>query len=248
MSALSTEVRMVASTVAGLLPGRKVWMPPARPLDQSWVDSAKPAVLELASNELRASYAGEVEGLERVRQRSQFALTALVAGAGISASTAEDALIKGASWIAKAMWSTGFVIVVIACLIFAGVFVARKVVGVPTVDDLGKLRASEANRELAKSYERAIEITRTTRSAALTVFRDGVLLGLVGLALIVGANGVIVLTATPDTTQGFTPTPTASSSPAAPSATPAPRSTTTPAVTSTIPAVPAMPAPSTTAP
>lgn len=239
---------MVASTVAGLVPGRKVWMPVTRQLDQSWVDSAKPAVLELASSELRATYAGEVEGLERVRQRSQFALTALVAAAGISASTAEDTLISGGNWIAKAMWSTGFVIVVIACLIFAGVFVARKVVGVPTVNDLGQLSASEAKRELAKAYERAIEVTRTTRSSAVTVFRDGVLLGLVGLALIVGANGVVVFAATPDTTQVPTPAPTASSAPTAPSATPGSRSTASPAATSTTPAPAATPTPSTTVP
>lgn len=223
-------------------------MPAARQLDQSWVDEAKPVVLELASSELRATYAGEIEGLERVRQRSQFALTALVAAAGISASTAADTLIRGGSWIAKTIWSTGFVIVVIACLVFAGVFVARKVVGVPTVDDLGTLSASAARRELAKSYERAIEVTRATRSAALTVFRDGVLLGLVGLALIVGANGVVVLTATPDTTQGSTPAPTASNAPTAPSATPGPRSTARPAVTPTTRAPAATPTPSATAP
>lgn len=207
MNAFWTEVRMVASTVVGLIPGRRVWIPPLSKLDQAWADSAKPAVLELASSELRATYGGEVEGVERVRQRAQFALTALVAAAGISATTAQDTLIQGSSLAANAMWIAGFAIVVLACLIFAGVFVARKVVGVPTVDDLATLGVRAARRELAKSYERAIEITRATRGAALTVFRDGVLLGLVGLALIVGANGVVVFTATPDTSQSPAPTP-----------------------------------------
>jgi hypothetical protein len=189
MSSFRTEWRMVASTVGGLLSGRQVWLPKSEPTASDWIIGTRKGALPIAVAELRQQHAAENEGLERVRQRAQFALTAVIAAVGLSLTDVERVI--GASarnlWIA-CVWGLGIAVVVLASLIFAGVFVARKEVGLAKVSALAGLPTPGAQRALLREYQRAIDVTRHTRYGAITVFRDAILLALLGLALVFGAH------------------------------------------------------------
>lgn len=189
MNLFLAECRMVFSTVAGLLSGRKVWLTVVKRTPSEWVDETRRGALPIALTELRQQYATESEGLERVRQRAQFALTAVIAAVGLS--LADGQRVIGASgdsvWIALA-WALGTAVVAFASLVFAGVVVARKVVGLADANALTGRSTSDAQRALLKKYQSAIDVTRHSRNGAITVFRDATLIALLGLALIFGAH------------------------------------------------------------
>lgn len=184
-----TEVRMVASTALGLFAGRKVWMPTEPKPETKWIDESPKRNLALA----RASYderlKRESAGIEAVRRRAEFALTAIIAAIGLSTAAFERLWAVASSFTGLlVIWSLGVLIVILAVLIFAGVAVSNKVLGIVQVQDFIHLR--DPRREELRQYVLAEHTTSRTRRAMVTVFRDGFLVALFGLALLAIAHTV----------------------------------------------------------
>lgn len=186
---LRDEFHMLASTVAGLFLGRNVWLPKEEPPDEKWIDEARKdnigGVLEIYRGRLTT----ESEGIESVRRRSEFALTAVIAAVGLSAGAFERlwAIGRDASW-PLVLWSIGVLIVVASILVFGGVAVSRKVLGFVNVKNFASKK--DAQREELREYVQAVHVTSKTRRAMVTVFRDGFLVALVGLAFLATAHAV----------------------------------------------------------
>lgn len=183
------EVRMVASTALGLFAGRKVWMPDEPAPDTSWIDQTPKRNLALG----RASYderlKTESAGIEAVRRRAEFALTATIAAIGLSTAAFERLWSVASSSVCLLVtWSLGVLLVVVAILVFAGVAVSNKVLGVVQVQDFICLR--DPRREELHRYVVAVDTTSRTRRAMVTVFRDGFLIALLGLTLLAIAHTV----------------------------------------------------------
>lgn len=187
MSELRNELRMMLSAIAGLVLGRTVWLPPEDDPDLRWVSKLRvrnvPVVRELYRERLKL----EADGVESVRRRAEFALTAIIAAVGLSAGAFERLWVVGdvSPW-PLAVWTVGIALVVFSVLVFAGVAVSKKVIG--TVEPASFAHSKKPQRVEVRAYAHAIHITSRTRRALVTVFRDGFLIALVGLALLAGAH------------------------------------------------------------
>jgi len=179
----TVEARMVASTTSGLFAGRKVWLPREEPPDTAWIDRAPKRNLALARDSYNERLKSESGGIEAVRRRAEFAVTAIIAALGLSTAAFERlwSAVSNSTWILF-VWLCGVLIVVVAILIFAGVAVSSKVLGVVQVQDFIDLR--DPRREELRQYVFAVHTTSRTRRAMVTVFRDGFLIALLGLALL----------------------------------------------------------------
>jgi hypothetical protein len=177
------EVRMVASTISGLFAGMRVWLPREEPPDMAWIDRAPKRNLALARDSYSERLKSESDGIEAVRRRAEFALTAIIAALGLSTAAFERlwSAASNSTWL-LVLWLLGVLIVVVAILVFAGVAVASKVLGVVQVQDFIELR--DPRREELRQYVFAVHTTSRTRRAMVTVFRDGFLIALFGLALL----------------------------------------------------------------
>ena len=128
-------------------------------------------------------------GIEAVRRRAEFALTAIIAAIGLSTAAFERLwAVASNSTSLLVIWLVGVLIVVMAVLVFAGVAVSNKVLGVVQVEDFIHLR--DPRREELRQYVLAVHTTSRTRRAMVTVFRDGFLIALVGLTLLAIAHTV----------------------------------------------------------
>ena len=179
----AVEARMVASTTLGLFAGRKAWLPREEMPDTAWIDRAPKRNLALARDSYGESLKSESGGIEAVRRRAEFALTAIIAALGLSTASFERlwSAASNATWV-LVLWLLGVLVVVFAILIFAGVAVSSKVLGVVQVQDFIELR--DPRREELRQYVFAVHTTSRTRRAMVTVFRDGFLIALLGLALL----------------------------------------------------------------
>ncbi|MFS0865982.1 hypothetical protein AB3M83_01435 [Microbacterium sp. 179-B 1A2 NHS] len=186
---LRFEVRMVLSAVAGLFLGRKVLVPQAAPPDQGWVERAHKRNLAIARDLLRERLKFESDGIESVRRRSEFALTAIIAVAGLSAGGFERLwkVSEQSPW-PLVLCAVGIATTAFSVLIFGGVAVSKKVLG--TVEPKSFAELKDAQREELRQYLSAIEVTSQTRRALVTVFRDGFLIALLGLAVLAAAHAV----------------------------------------------------------
>lgn len=183
------EARLIAGTIAGLFFGRTVRLTEEEPPDTTWIDRAHKRNITVLRDIYRDRLALEMKGLESVRRRAEFALTAIIAAVGLSAGAFEQL------WKASALtpwplviWALGVVLVVLSVLTFGGVAVSKKVLGVVDVDSFAHLKA--AGREELRQYFLAAEVTSRTRRAMVTVFRDGFLIALFGLALLAVAHAL----------------------------------------------------------
>ncbi|MGO3833102.1 MAG: hypothetical protein ACTJGT_03960 [Microbacteriaceae bacterium] len=183
------EARMVASTASGLFAGREVWLPHEEPPETKWVDSAPKRNLVLARDSYCERLRSESAGIEAVRRRAEFALTGIIAALGLSTAGFERlwAVASGSMWL-LVLWAFSVLVVVLAILVFAGVAVSKKVLGVVQVQEFIGNRHPE--REELRQYVSAVHTTSRTRRAMVTVFRDGFLIALLGLALLVTAHAV----------------------------------------------------------
>lgn len=183
------ETRMVFSAVAGLFLGRTVLLPPAMPSDSEWVDRAHKRNLAVARDLLRERLKFESDGIESVRRRSEFALTAIIAVAGLSAAAFERLwnVSEQSTWPLIA-WAVGIAIVAFSVLVFGGVAVSKKVLGIVEPEAFADLK--DARREELRQYVSAVQVTSRTRRALVTVFRDGFLIALLGLTLLAAAHAV----------------------------------------------------------
>lgn len=175
-----TEVRMILSTIGGLWFGRKVWLPEEKRPDTAWVDDARDKNVPVAIVAYRQRLESESEGIEAVRKRAEFALTAVIAAAGLSASGSERLWASSSeSAIPLSLWFIGLGIEVFAVLAFAGVAVASKALG--HVDPSTYSSSKHPERKELRAYIQATHTTSKTRRAAVTVFRDAFVIALVGL-------------------------------------------------------------------
>lgn len=186
---LRLEARMVFSAVAGLFLGRNVLLPPATPSDNEWVDRAHKRNMAVARDLLRERLKYESDGVESVRRRSEFALTAIIAVAGLSAGAFERLwnVTEQSTW-PLIIWGMGIVIVAFSVLIFGGVAVSKKVLGFVEPQSFADLK--DAQREELRQYVSAVQVTSRTRRALVTVFRDGFLVALMGLTMLAAAHAV----------------------------------------------------------
>lgn len=184
-----TEVRMVVSTALGLFAGRKVWMPDEAAPETEWVDECPKRNLALARSSYDERLKSESAGIEAVRRRAEFALTAIIAAIGLSTAAFERLwAVATSSTSLLVIWLVGVLIVVMAVLVFAGVAVSNKVLGAVRVESFVHLR--DPRREELRQYVMAVHTTSKTRRAMVTVFRDGFLIALVGLTLLAIAHTV----------------------------------------------------------
>lgn len=206
------ELRMIGSTILGLLAGRSVWLPPSSPSNPDWAEDVPDLNLSWAVSSYRERLKSETAGIEAVRKRAEFALTAIIAALGLSLSAAERVWSAAAvyEWLIP-VWMLGIGLVVVAILVFAGVAVSKKVLGVVDVERT----ALQPNLERAELAEHviAVHITSATRQALVTVFRDGVLVSLLGLTLVAAGQVFSLATSSaqpvsPATTNSVSPTPT----------------------------------------
>ncbi len=183
------EVRMVVSTALGLFAGRRVWMPKEAAPKTKWIDECPKRNLPLARSSYDERLKSESAGIEAVRRRAEFALTAIIAAIGLSTAAFERLwAVASNSTSLLVIWLVGVLIVVMAVLVFAGVAVSNKVLGVVQVEDFIHLR--DPRREELRQYVLAVHTTSKTRRAMVTVFRDGFLIALVGLTLLAIAHTV----------------------------------------------------------
>ncbi len=183
------EVRMVVSTALGLFAGRRVWMPKEAAPKTKWIDECPKLNLPLARSSYDERLKSESAGIEAVRRRAEFALTAIIAAIGLSTAAFERLwAVASNSTSLLVIWLVGVLIVVMAVLVFAGVAVSNKVLGVVQVEDFIHLR--DPRREELRQYVLAVHTTSKTRRAMVTVFRDGFLIALVGLTLLAIAHTV----------------------------------------------------------
>lgn len=180
---VAVEARMVASTAFGLFAGRRVWLPHEELPETSWITGAPERNLALARDSYSERLKSESGGIETVRRRAEFALTAIIAALGLSTAAFERLWSAGSksTWL-LVLWVFGVLVVVVAILIFAGVAVSNKVLGVVQVEDFIDLR--DPRREELRQYVFAVHTTSRTRRAMVTVFRDSFLIALLGLALL----------------------------------------------------------------
>ncbi len=130
-----TEVRMVVSTALGLFAGRKVWMPDEAAPETEWVDECPKRNLALARSSYDERLKSESAGIEAVRRRAEFALTAIIAAIGLSTAAFERLwAVATSSTSLLVIWLVGVLIVVMAVLVFAGVAVSNKVLGAVQVE------------------------------------------------------------------------------------------------------------------
>jgi len=190
------EARMVLSTIGGLWFGREVWLPSENAPEASWVDEAHRKNLPGIISLYRERLAKESDGIEAVRRRAEFALTAIIAAAGLSAtdferlwaSTAETAL-------PIIFWFVGLAVEVFAVLVLAGVAVASKKLG--RVDPWGYSAMKRSEREELRQYIVATHSTSRTRRGVVTVFRDAFIIALIGLLPLFTAHMVAWATPVP---------------------------------------------------
>ncbi|WP_157981739.1 hypothetical protein [Protaetiibacter intestinalis] len=189
MAELRDEARMVASTVAGLLFGRTVWLPEEEAPDTKWIDATHKRNITVVRDIYQDRLKSESEGVESVRRRAEFALTAIIAAVGLSAGAFERlwAVTPDSPW-PLIIWIIGVLIVVLSILIFGGVAVSKKVLGVVDVKEFAHLK--DGQREELRQYVWATYVTSRTRRAMVTVFRDGFLIALLGLVLLAVAHAV----------------------------------------------------------
>lgn len=186
---MRSEIRLVASTVLGLLAGRKVWLPEEASFDSNWIVRAPKRNINFALEYYRDQLQTESSGIEAVRRRAEFALTAVIAAIGLSAAAFERLWAAALdSILVMLLWAFGTSLVSIAILIFAGVSVSSKVLGSIRMSDLVNIR--DPRREELRQYFQASQITSRTRRAMVTVFRDGFLLSLLGLTLLAAAHTI----------------------------------------------------------
>lgn len=183
------ETRMVASTAMGLFAGRTVWVPKEPPPDTAWVGQARKRNLAWARDSYHERLRSESDGIEAVRRRAEFALTAIIAAMGLSTAAFEKFWGVAAGSIGLiAIWAFGVLAIVVAILVFAGVAVSKKVLGIVQVPELTSLE--DPRRAELCQYVLAVDTTSKTRRALVTVFRDGFLIALLGLTLLATAHTV----------------------------------------------------------
>lgn len=174
------ETRMVLSTIGGLWFGREVWLPKEKTFNTDWVDETRRKNVPGITSLYRERLARESEGIEAVRRRSEFALTAIIAAAGLSASGFERLWASATeSPIPLILWSVGLAIEVFGVLVFAGVAVASKRLG--QVDAWAYSAKKHSEREELRQFIAATHETSRTRRAVVTVFRDAFVIALIGL-------------------------------------------------------------------
>ncbi|WP_194762266.1 hypothetical protein [Microbacterium sp. UFMG61] len=191
------EGRMMLSTIAGLWFGRKVWLPKdPKPADSSWVDGTHRRNIDGITDLYRGRLASERAGIEAVRRRAEFALTAVIAAAGLSASGFERLMAASAfSSLPLLLWLGGLAVEIFAILVFAGVAVSSKSIG--EVDVTAYSAMKHGTREELRQYVWATQVTSRTRRAVVTVFRDAFLVALLGLMLFGGAHLAAWMTPVP---------------------------------------------------
>lgn len=186
-STVVIEGRMMLSTIAGLWFGRKVWLPKEPPLNSNWVDGALRKNIPSITSLYRERLERERTGVEAVRRRAEFALTAVIAAAGLSAGGFERLWAASAqSPVSLVLWLIGLGVEIFAVLVFAGVAVSTKVIGDVNVQEYSALK--HGYREELRQYVFAAHVTSRTRRAVVTVFRDAFVIALVGLMLFGAAH------------------------------------------------------------
>lgn len=187
------EGRMMLSTIAGLWFGRKVWLPKdPEPADNSWVDGTHRRNIDGVTDLYRVRLASEQAGIEAVRRRAEFALTAVIAAAGLSASGFERLMAASAfSSLPLLLWLCGLAVEIFAVLVFAGVAVSSKEIGQVNVTAYSAMK--HGTIEELRQYVVATQVTSRTRRAVVTVFRDAFVVALFGLMLF-GAAHIIAWT------------------------------------------------------
>jgi hypothetical protein len=186
---LRIEARMLFSVIGGLFFGRTVWLPPEEITDVEWVGRVQKSNLMVVQDIYRHRLTQESDGVESVRRRAEFALTATIAVIGLSIGAFERLWeVRSQSLWPLGIWGTGLLVVAVSILVFAGVAVSKKVMGSVNVQAFAGLKNGQ--REELRQYVGAVEISSRTRRAMVTVFRDGFLLALVGLALIAIAHAL----------------------------------------------------------
>jgi hypothetical protein len=193
------EAHLIGSAVLGLLAGRTVWTGPMPVRTGDEFGAVKRSKLELFWQLIAAELEQESSALEVVRARGQFLLTALIALVGVA--VASYPIGKGSVlWESSAtvLWAFGMLALVVATLASASIVAAKKFVGVVTVSRMLKHSPGASLRWLCQEGLVAIDRTRLTKNAAITVFRDSVLIAFVGIAAISGSYLIHLTLLAPD--------------------------------------------------
>ncbi|GAA1965655.1 hypothetical protein GCM10009717_35680 [Agromyces allii] len=180
---------MLGTTIAGLFFGRTVWLPKAAPPSTEWIDGAHRRNISAFRDVYSERLKSETVGVEAVRRRAEFALTAVIAAAGLSAGAFERLwiVVPTNSW-PLIIWLVGILELALSVLVFGGVAVSKKVLGVVDVQSFAHLKNPQ--REELRQYAWAVHVTSRTRRAMVTVFRDGFLIALLGLTMLAVAHAI----------------------------------------------------------
>jgi hypothetical protein len=175
------EAKMYLQHVAGLLPGRKVdvfEVHRIRPGDLSnWTD----AELQLLIEEGRRQLERQDNDIERTRGRGQFLVTVGVAVLSLTIAGAKTIGSSG-SLVAFVIWMLALLSSLLSVLGATSVVVARKEVGIVDSALLSQVKDSVV-RKAARAYAGQISTGENTVATELTIFRDAVLLLVLGVAL-----------------------------------------------------------------
>lgn len=176
----------------GLWPGAKVpsfQMHPGQPSDiQGWEDEDCQVLIDEGRRQLDAQ---RVQA-EQIRSRAQFLFTTAV-GLGAVSFAGKTTVFAAKNDVPLAIWSLGLLLTGLGVLGTASVIVARKDFGSIDVAVMTSSYQSPVLPKLAAGYSRQVGTGANTVATLLTVYRDAVLLVMLG-AICWGAAWLVATT------------------------------------------------------
>lgn len=179
------ELRLYVNHVFGLWPGRHVRVVAVHSYEPHDMEGFTDSDVLLVIDEGRRQNDYQLSHLENVRGRAQFLLTtalALMALVFPLLGDASSACDLGTQIVGTITTILALLFFVIGSLGAASVIVAKKSIAMIDTAELSSM-TDFSSRKLAHEYATYAKINENTRTAAITVFRDAVLLILVGCIL-----------------------------------------------------------------
>lgn len=174
-----SEQRMYLAHLRGLWPGAKVPSFQVHPGSPGEIDKWDSEDCQVLVEEGRRQLDAQRDQTEQIRARSQFLFTTAIGLAAVSFA-GRSTVFSGKSDVPLAIWSLGLLLTTLGLLGTASVIVARKEFGSIDTAVMTTAYQPPVLPKLAAGYSRQIEKGANTVATLLTVYRDAVLLVMLG--------------------------------------------------------------------
>ena len=178
---LPSEWRIYLQQLPGLWPGKAVPVYEVHNIEPGDLHDWSDEDLTILVEEGRRQISRQSEDLERVRGRAQFLFITTLGLLSLLLAAVGDIASVDSPW-AFLIWSFGVLTVAFSLLGAVAVVVANKEVGIIDTARLSR-QHNPILPELAAAYARVVRKGENTNATQITVYRDAVLLVLVGATL-----------------------------------------------------------------